>query len=389
MMFSAALAASLAATTAPVPSVQDTTTAASAAALPSAALASDATASVPPEVSPKPEAGPADAPVKPDASPGANPDGKADALPAASPGSREIVVSGARVMNKIDPVEGINKVTFQTIESVDKAVIGPIMHIYRDDIPRPVRQGLHNFFFNLTEPVNAINYMLQLHPGKALQTVARFGINSTVGIGGLIDVAKKKPFNIHYRPNGFGNTLGYWGIGPGPYLFLPLVGPTSVRDLIGSLLDQVPLPLLVKPLKNFYYVTAAGVITELDYRVDIDAGVERVRKTGNVYASYRQAYFRSRFEEIEALHGRGPLARGEVGQAPFVQPLYPEPDPAAAKPAAPPALTPVPAAPSPPAAAAPAPAPAAAPAPVFISVPIIQPVPVVQPLPPGYRPGHS
>ena len=301
--------------------------------------------------------------------------------------SGQIVVSGEHKMQKIDPIEGVNKVTFQTMESVDKALVGPIMHVYRDGIPGPIRLGLHNFFFNLTEPVNALNHVLQLHPGRALQTMARFGINSTVGIAGLVDVAKKKPFNIHYRPNGFGNTFGYWGIGPGPFLFLPLVGPTSVRDVIGSLLDNAALPLVVKPLKNYYFVTASTVITELDYRVDIDEGVERVRKTSNVYASYRQAYFRSRFEEIEALHGRGPLAKGEVGQPPFVRPLdATDAAPSGAKPATvtpPAALTPaVP--PTSPAALAPLPPP-----PVFVAVPIIQPHPVVQPLPPGYRPGGS
>ena len=294
----------------------------------------------------------------------------------------EIVVSGQHKMEKIDPVEGVNKVTFQAMEGVDKALVGPIMHGYRDGVPGPIRAGLHNFFFNLTEPVNALNHVLQLHPGKALQTVARFGINSTVGIGGLLDVAKKKPFNIHYRPNGFGNTFGYWGIGPGPFLFLPLVGPTSVRDLIGSLLDQAALPLVVKPLKNYYYVTAAGVITELDYRVDIDAGVERVRKTSNVYASYRQAYFRSRYEEIEGLHGRGPLAKGEEGQPPFVRPLGSSPDgtPTTTPPVT--NLTPI-------VPAAAAPIPSAPLPPVFISQPVVQPHPTVQPLPPGYRPGGS
>ena len=296
----------------------------------------------------------------------------------------QIVVSGEHKMQKIDPVEGVNKVSFQAIESVDKALIGPVMHVYRDGIPSPVRQGLHNFFFNLTEPVNALNHVLQLHPGRAAETLARFGINSTIGIGGLLDVAKKKPFNIHYRPNGFGNTFGYWGIGPGPYLFLPLVGPTSVRDLIGSLLDNAALPLAFKPLKNYYYVTASGVITELDYRVDIDEGVERVRKTSNVYASYRQAYFRSRFEEIEGLHGRGPLAKGEVGQPPFVRPLEPE---GPAKPPVPATLAPAPAAVPSPAAQVWLPRPP--PPPVFIAVPIIQPHAVVQPLPPGYHLGGS
>ena len=288
-------------------------------------------------------------------------------------------------MEKIDPLAGVNKTTFAALESVDKALVGPIAHGYRDGVPGPIRQGLHNFFFNLTEPVNALNHVLQLHPGRAFKTMARFGINSTAGIGGLLDVAKKKPFNIHYRPNGFGNTFGYWGIGPGPYLFLPLVGPTSLRDLIGSLLDQAALPLVFKPLKNYYYVTAAGLITELDYRVDIDEGVERVRKTSSPYASYRQLYFKSRYDQIEGLHGRGPLARGEVGQPPFVTPLYPDADPAQIAPSAlaPPAGAPsTGAAPSMPVAADPVPpvppappTPAAPLPPVFVSHPVVQPLP--------------
>jgi phospholipid-binding lipoprotein MlaA len=308
----------------------------------------------------------------------------------ATPGSTEIVVSGEHNMRKVDPVEGANKVSFQAMEGIDKALVGPIAHAYRDVLPRPVRLGLHNFFYNLSEPVNIINYMLQLHPGKAAQTLARFGINSTIGIAGLIDVAKKKPFNIHYRPNGFENTMGYYGIGPGPYFFLPLIGATSLRDLIGTLLDQAVLPAAFpKPFSNTYYVTAAGVITGLDYRVTIDEDLEKVRKSDNVYVSYRQAYLRTRYWEIEALHGRGPLAKGVIGEAPFAHPLYPEPDqtpvpapPGATAPA--PALTP---------ALRPAPAPEAVsatpPPPVFISQPVVQPHPTVQPLPPGYRPGGS
>ncbi len=302
--------------------------------------------------------------------------------PATAATPPEIVVSGEHKMEKIDPLAGVNKTTFAALESVDKALVGPIAHGYRDGVPGPIRQGLHNFFFNLTEPVNALNHVLQLHPGRAFKTMARFGINSTAGIGGLLDVAKKKPFNIHYRPNGFGNTFGYWGIGPGPFLFLPLVGPTSLRDLIGSLLDQAALPLVFKPLKNYYYVTAAGLITELDYRVDIDEGVERVRKTSSPYASYRQLYFKSRFDQIEGLHGRGPLARGEVGQPPFVTPLYPDADPAQIAPPtlAPPAGTPpAGAGPSMPVAADPGPpvppAPAAPLPPVFVSHPVVQPLP--------------
>lgn len=266
----------------------------------------------------------------------------------------------------------INKQTYVVMQKVDDLVVAPIALGYKKALPVPVRKGLHNFFFNLTEPVNFVNHLLQLHPGRAFKVLVRFGVNSTVGIGGLLDVAKNKPFHIYYRPNGFANTLGYYGIGPGPYMFLPLVGPTSPRDLIGSLLNNAFLPFFFKPFKNYYYVTSAGLITELDYRVDIDAGVERARKTSNPYATYRQLYFKSRFEEIEALHGRGPLAKGEIGQPPFVRPLDAPTEPAKPAIEAPaPAPAPVPA----PVVDAPPAPPPLPPAPVFISQPVVQPLP--------------
>ncbi len=370
-------------------------TAALAASLVQTALPDDTAASIPPAptvavstntapaVATDAAAPPVAAPAVPATTP--VPSTAPDALPPASPGSSQIVVSGEHEMHKIDPLEGVNKLSFDTIESVDKKLITPIMNGYRKGLPNPVRQGLHNFFFNLTEPVNALNYVLQLHPGKAIKTVGRFGINSVAGIGGLVDVAKRKPFHIYYRPNGFANTMGYYGIGPGPYMFLPLIGPTSLRDLIGALMDQAALPAVVhQPFDNIYFVLASGTITELDYRVDIDAGVQRVRQTGNPYASYRQAYFKARFEEIEALHGRGPLAKGEIGQPPFVRPID-------AKPEAAPALTPTPPPPAPsattpPAPATPEPAPqpvSAPPEPVAPQPPVFVSHPVVEPLPPG------
>lgn len=311
------------------------------------------------------------------------------AAPAPKPANGEIVVSGERKLEKIDPLMAVNKASYQAMQKVDDLMIAPVAHAYRDGLPGPIRTALHNFLFNLTEPVNAANHLLQLHPGKALQTVARFGINSTIGLGGLIDMAKKKPFSIHYRPNGFANTLGYWGVGPGPYMFLPLVGPTTLRDIIGTLLDKAFLPGVVGgPVRNRYYVAASGVLTTLDYRVIIDEDLARVRKTSSPYSSYRQIYLKTRFEEIEALHGRGPLADGEVGEAPFAKPLHPEPIPAEPIPAEP---VPVGAgqAPAAPAPVAVAPAPPAPPV-VFVSYPVVQSHPVVQPLPADYKPhaGH-
>ena len=319
-----------------------------------------------------------------------------------APGN-EIVVSGQRGIDKIDPAMAANKVSYAVMQKADDVLVAPAMHVYRDVLPKPIRIGLHNFFFNLTEPVNALNYMLQLHPGKALRTVARFGINTTIGVGGLMDVAKKKPFNLHYRPNGFANTLGYWGIGPGPYFFLPLVGPTTLRDLAGTLLGQIALPaFLGGPFKSQYYVVGAGIVTALDYRVIVDDDLAKVRKTASPYTTYRQAYLKTRYEEIEALHGRGPLAKGEEGEAPFAKPLaadgtlapevsvpmpgdptvFPAPALSTAEAGGPSARSPVaatPAAATPSAAAAPV----APPATVYIVNPIVQKLPTT------YRAHHN
>src|SRR3546814_9806039 len=79
--------------------------------------------------------------------------------------------------------------------------------------------------------------------GKALETVGRFAINSTIGAAGVFDVAKKAPINLPYRSNGFANTLGFYGVEPGPYFFLPLVGPTPLRDMVGDGIDLLVLPV--------------------------------------------------------------------------------------------------------------------------------------------------
>jgi phospholipid-binding lipoprotein MlaA len=373
IVLSAVLAASLTPTELPAQSTAP-------AAPPEAAA--PASPAQPPSPAPTPAA-PSTDPVPPAPDAPRREDGQT--LPA-TPGTSEIVVSGEHKMQKMDPVAAANKVSFEAMQSVDRALVGPIAHVYRDALPGPLRKGLHNFFYNLNEPVNALNYVLQLHPGKALQTVARFGINSTIGVAGLFDLAKKKPFNIHYRPNGFENTMGYWGIGNGPYFFLPLIGATTLRDLVGTLLDQAVLPTVVgKPFNNRYFVGASGLIIGLDYRVIIDADLNKVRNTDSPYSNYRQAYLRTRYWEIEALHGRGPLAKGEIGEAPFAHPLVPEPDAAtpAPAPAAPDAAASTPQAVAPVAPAGPPPPP------VFISQPVIQPHPVIQPLPSGYRPGGS
>ncbi|HSM53895.1 MAG TPA: VacJ family lipoprotein, partial [Erythrobacter sp.] len=162
------------------------------------------------------------------------------------PSQGNVIVVSAEARDPLkDPLENVNAATFELTQKVDRAVVAPIAEVYEEDLPSPVRKGLRNFFRNLMEPVNALNFLLQLKPGKAVETVGRFAINTTVGVGGLFDVAKKEPFKLPHRRNGFGNTLGYYGVGPGPFLVVPLVGATTLRDLIGTGIDQSILPFAV------------------------------------------------------------------------------------------------------------------------------------------------
>lgn len=297
------------------------------------------------------------------------------------PPASQIVVTGRGKPPPSDPLERINETTYQVTQKVDDTVVAPLANGYRKALPSPLRSGLHNFLTNLTEPVMAFNYLLQIKPGKAAETVARFGINTTIGIGGLADVAKKKPFNLPYHRNGLANTLGFYGIGPGPYMFLPLVGPTTLRDLFGLTIDRAIMPFAIGgPLRSPYYVVPSVVVKALDDRIEADTELNRIRDAEDPYVFYRRTYLQVRRDEIEALHGRGPLAKGAVGVWPFMRPVGTPPDAQILRPSksvtvpAPVLEAPATEAPAPEAPAA-AVAPPPPPAPVFISEPVVQPLP--------------
>jgi len=220
-----------------------------------------------------------------------------------APDGQTITVT-ARARN--DPAQQVNAAAFKVTQEFDNRLVGPAADTYKKVVPRPARAGLHNFIRNLGEPVVALNYLLQLKPGKAAETLGRFTINSTIGVGGLIDVAKNKPFNLPYRHNGFANTLGYYGIGPGPYLYLPFVGSTSLRDVLGGAVDGMLLPVGIgAPFNKTYYTIPNGTIRSLDRRVEFDCQIEALKAADDPYAATRAYYLKKRKAEIEALHGRG------------------------------------------------------------------------------------
>lgn len=188
-------------------------------------------------------------------------------------------------------------------QALDKSIYRPLAMGYQHVVPKPVRSGLRNFFSNLTEPVVFLNYLLQFKFGKAAETLARFTINSTLGVGGLFDIAKTEDFKLPHRNNSFGDTLAYYGVGPGPYLFLPLMGPTTLRDVLGGPLDGAVLPLAVgKPFSDWRYQLSSGAITGLDLRAESDPEL-RALFGGAVdpYATLRSVWLQNRAAEVAGL----------------------------------------------------------------------------------------
>ena len=206
-----------------------------------------------------------------------------------------------------DPLESVNVQTYEVVQAVDDAVIAPVARAYKRGLSDDVRDGIRNAINNIDEPIVFVNFLLQLKIGKALETAGRFAINSTVGVAGIMDVAKKKPFNLPRRSNGLADTLGYYGVGPGPYLFLPLIGPTTVRDVMGRMVDLSVVPMAAgKPFNTPYYALPKGALSALDERARNDEEITERKETADPYVTIREHYLKKRQWEIAVLRGEVP-----------------------------------------------------------------------------------
>lgn len=146
-------------------------------------------------------------------------------------GLAPILADEAPPMRTYDPWEPINRAVYRFNARFDEAVFLPVTNAY-GHLPSPLRRSVHNFFGNLTEINSALNFVLQGRIGHGARSIGRFVINSTAGVGGLFDVAKH--LKLPPGPTGFGVTLAKWGMHPGPYLVLPLLGPSTLRDAFGQ-----------------------------------------------------------------------------------------------------------------------------------------------------------
>ncbi len=140
-----------------------------------------------------------------------------------------------------DPLEGLNRVVFYFNTVVNGIFIHPMVDIFKTITPQPVRNGIHNVLENLWAPISFVNYVLQGRVDLAGTTITRFLANTTMGIGGLFDAATE--IGISGENTGFGETLAVWGVEKGPYLVLPIIGPSTFREAVGLGMDYITDPL--------------------------------------------------------------------------------------------------------------------------------------------------
>lgn len=195
-----------------------------------------------------------------------------------------------------DPYEGWNRDVFAFNEAVDKAVLEPVARGYRVATPGLFREGVRNVLANLNAPVVFVNDVLQAEPERAGTTFTRFALNTTIGIGGIFDVASEAGLEKHSED--FGQTLAVWGVDSGPFLVLPLLGPSNPRDLTGLVVDRAFDPLTWTQFEDDDTRTTIaitrGVMGAISTREQLIETFETLREQPEPYIAYRRAYFAQR-----------------------------------------------------------------------------------------------
>jgi phospholipid-binding lipoprotein MlaA len=207
-----------------------------------------------------------------------------------------------------DPQEGFNRDMFAVNESLDHHVLEPVAKGYRAATPRFFRAGVRNFLNNLRGPVIFVNDVLQGEASRAGVTAGRFVINTTVGVVGVFDIAQKAGLERHDED--FGQTLAVWGVAPGRYVYLPVVGPTTVRDGLGRVADIAFSPLTWAKFDGDTEFAATrvvvGGVSDREGAIEVIDGLRQTSfdpytSVRSTYALSRESAIRNRLQDVQDL----------------------------------------------------------------------------------------
>lgn len=231
-------------------------------------------------------------PATPEAAAPAAPTAGAPSMP---PGpAAQAAMAAAMAAPVYDPFEPANRGSYRFSQGLDRYVIRPVALGYKAVLPGPVRTGVRNMIDNINTPNVALNDLLQARPQRFLDSSGRFIINSTLGIGGLFDVAAKVGIAKHQAD--FGQTMGRWGLQPGPYFYLPVIGPTDLRDGLGTIVDSFTGLLNIHDLHvDTWPRFGIAVVDGIDTRATLDPMLEDLnRSSTDPYVTIRSIYMQNR-----------------------------------------------------------------------------------------------
>lgn len=216
------------------------------------------------------------------------------AWPGATSAQTAPSAAAPRVRDPADPFEPLNRGLYAVHRQLDRYVVRPVMVVYVTILPRPVRSGLRNAAANLGEPITFVNDVLTVRPRRASRTVTRFAANSSIGLLGLFDPADRMGYPRH--TSDFGQTLARYGVGPGPYLFIPVLGPSSLRDTVGRFADSYADPVNMVHFDGDTAVRIARpAVYGLELRSDFDSDIQALDTTAtDPYVTLRSAYMQNR-----------------------------------------------------------------------------------------------
>lgn len=195
-----------------------------------------------------------------------------------------------------DPFQGLNRGVYSFNSTLDTVVLKPVSKVYASALPKPARSGIGRFFSNLGEPLNIVNNALQGKFDRALGSTYRFTVNSTIGLLGFFDVAEK--YQVEKTQEDFGQTLAAWGVKPGPYLMLPFLGPSNLRDGLGFIADSsvyYPNSAVTDSAKT---ATGLTILSIVDLRANLLGADDVLASQVDPYAFLKVAFEENRLGNL-------------------------------------------------------------------------------------------
>lgn len=206
----------------------------------------------------------------------------------------------------VDPFEDINRTVYGFNETVDDNLLEPVSRAYKDHVPEVAQDGVSNFFGNLRDVSTLANQILQFKPVESIETLGRILVNSTIGLGGLFDVASD--MGLTTDDEDFGQTMGVWGVEEGPYVVLPLLGPSTVRDGAGLFVDTTSDANMIDKTEGIGFISSSA-INIIDKRVELLPVTDMLDLSDDPYTMMRSSYLQKR--KFDVFDGNLPVEEDE------------------------------------------------------------------------------